>query len=79
MRSFSMASALKSLEIIEKKKRPAVRLTFRGEGPFGAAVWAPPIRRWTTGRRDVSAPDIWAPFPNLFSSYEEKTMKQAIP
>ena len=37
-----------------------------GEGHFGAAVWAPPIRRWTTGHRAVSAPDISAPFPIFF-------------
>ena len=43
----------------------------KGEGHFGAAVWAPPIRRWTFGRRFLI-------FFN-FSSYEEKTMKQAIP
>ena len=56
-----------------------------GGGPFrrrrcGAADSALPIRRWTTPRRAVSAPDISAPFPNFFyfSIYEEKTMKQAI-
>ena len=41
------------------------------EGHFGAAVSAPPIRRWTTRRRtvsaaDISAPDISAPFPIFF-------------
>ena len=40
-----------------------------GEGHFGAVVSA--LDNW--------APDISAPFPNFFfSSYEEKTMKQAI-
>ena len=37
-----------------------------GKGHFGDAVSAPPIRRWTTRRRAVSAPDISAPFPNFF-------------
>ena len=62
-----------------------LRAHFSGGGPFrrrrfGAVDSAPPIRRWTTRHRAVSVPDISAPFPNLFyfSSYEEKTMKQAI-
>ena len=43
-----------------------------------------PFRRRPFGTADSAldnwAPDITAPFPNLFlfSSYEEKTMKQAI-
>ena len=47
---------------------------------WGRDISAPPIRRCTTRRRAVSAPDISAPFHNFFyfSSYEEKTMKQAI-
>ena len=36
------------------------------EGHFGAAIWTPPIRRWTTGRRAFSAPEIWEPFPNFY-------------
>merc|ERR1719154_1030608 len=39
---------------------------FMGEGHFGAAVSAPPIRRWTARRRAVSVPDISAPFHILF-------------
>ena len=42
----------------------------QGEGHFGADVSAPPIRRWTTRGRDVSAPDISAPFPNFFLFFE---------
>ena len=42
----------------------------RGEGHFGAADSAPPIRRWTTRRRAVSS--------FFFSSYEENAIKQAI-
>ena len=51
-----------------------------GKGHLGAAVSALQIRRWTIRRRAVSAPDISTPFPILFyfSSYEEKTIKQAI-
>ena len=32
----------------------------------GRAISAPPIRRWTTERRAVSAPEISAPFPNFY-------------
>ena len=41
-----------------------------GKGHFGAAVWAPPIRHWTTGRRAVSVPDISALFPNFILFFE---------
>ena len=46
-----------------------------GGGPLrcrcvSAANWAPPIRRWTTGHRAVSAPDISVPFPDLFLFFE---------
>ena len=44
-------------------------ISVMGEGHFGATVWAPPFRWRTFGRR----------FLILFLSYEEKTMKQAIP
>ena len=37
-----------------------------GEVHLGTAVWAPPIGRQITGCRAVWAPDICAPFPNLF-------------
>ena len=43
---------------------------FWGEGYFGTAVWAPPIRGFTTGCRAVLALDIWVPFPNLFLFFE---------
>ena len=51
----------------------------KGEGHFGAAIWTPPIRRYTTGRRAVSAPDIWAPFPNFFFHRVEQFERRAIP
>ena len=60
-----------------------------GGGPirrrrFGAADSAPPIRRWTTRRRAISAPcrfgaeHFGAVSYLFFELYEEKTMKQAI-
>ena len=49
----------------------SLRVQFMGGGTFrrrrfGGADSAPPIRRWTTRRRAVSAPDISAPFHNFF-------------
>ena len=46
-----------------------------GEGHFSAAVSAPPIRCWTTRRRTFRRRFL---IYFYFSSYEEKTMKQAI-
>jgi len=46
-----------------------------GGGPFrrrrfDAADSAPPIRRWTSRRRAVSALDISAPFPNFILFFD---------
>ena len=49
---------------------------FAGYVSWGRVISAPPIRRWTTGRRAVSATDISALFPNFYFIFRVMKKKQ---